>query len=220
MPDPAPEPTALAPLFDHTLLRIGATEDDVREQALLARKLGVAGFCIAPGWVSLARDLLAASPVAVVTVVAFPHGAATTAVKVFETQDAVVRGADEIDVVTDLGRLRAGAYDAAGEDLAEVVRAAAPRPVKAILETAILDADGMRRAAEMAERAGARFVKTSTGFGPGGATPAAVATLREAVGDRLGVKASGGIRTLAEARAMLAAGASRLGASATASILA
>jgi deoxyribose-phosphate aldolase len=217
--DPTLDRHALAATIDHTLLKAGATEAEIREHVLEARALGVAGACVPPRWVPVARELLDGTAVKVVTVVAFPLGASLTRVKVLEAKEAVRQGADELDVVADLGLLRGGRYDAVLRDLAAVVEAGDDRPVKAILETALLDPTGIRRAAEVAERAGVRFVKTSTGFGPGGATVEAVRLLRRTVGDRLGVKASGGIRTLEAARAMLEAGADRIGTSSTAAIL-
>jgi deoxyribose-phosphate aldolase len=218
--DPTLDPNDLAARVDHTLLRAGATEEEIRGHVAESRAMGVAGACIAPCWVGVARELLEGTAVKVVTVVGFPLGSSTTRSKVVETEEVVRRGADEIDAVVHLGMLRAGRFDAVARDLAEVVQAAGAVPVKAILETVLLDETGIRRGAEVAERAGARFVKTSTGFGPGGATVAAVRALRTAVGDRLGVKAAGGIRTLERALSMLAAGADRLGTSATAPILA
>lgn len=217
--DPTLDADALAARIDHTLLAPEATPDEVRRFAAQARSLGVAGACVAPIWVPLVAETLGGTAVKVVTVVGFPLGFQTAAAKAFETKDAVRNGADEIDMVLSRGPLRAGRLDPIQQEIRGVVEAADGLPVKVILETAALTETEVRRAAEVAERAGATYVKTSTGFGPGGATVAIVRFLRHVVGDRLRIKASGGIRTLEDARAMLAAGADRLGTSASAAIL-
>jgi deoxyribose-phosphate aldolase len=217
--DPTIDAHALAARIDHTLLRADATDVQVRGLATEARSFGTAGACAAPSYVPLLAEVLAGTAVKVVTVVGFPLGFSSRTVKAFETAEAVRRGADEIDVVAHLGLLKAGRWDAFQADLKDVVQAAEGRAVKAILETALLTPEEVRRAAEAAERAGVAFVKTSTGFGPGGATVEVVMLLRRVLGERVRIKASGGIRTLAQARALLAAGADRLGTAATAAIL-
>ena len=175
---------------------------------------GFAGVCVNPLFVPRCRDALHASAVRVVTVIGFPLGAGLTRIKVLEAELAVADGAAELDMVMRLGAALSGDWPAVQADVHAVVEAAQGRAVKLILETAVLDDAQKARACEIALGAGAAFVKTSTGYGPGGASEHDVRLLRAAVGDRLGVKASGGIRTAAQARALLAAGADRLGTSA------
>jgi len=211
---------ALAQLIDHTLL--AATADASRIDALCdeAGAHGLFSVCVHPCWVPRAAAALAGGGVRVCTVVGFPLGANASAIKAAETQRAIADGADEIDMVLNLGWLAGGDDDAVEADIAAVVGAAEGRIVKVIVEIAHLDEAAIRRACGCAVRAGASFVKTSTGFGPGGATVEAVALMREVVGESIGVKASGGIRDASAARAMIAAGASRIGASASLKILA
>lgn len=211
--DPTIDAAALAARIDHTLLRPDATEADVRRVAAEARAHGFAGVCVAATWVSAVASVVRGTAVKVVSVAGFPLGASPRSVKALEAKEAVRLGADEVDAVIHLGYARSGLWDAVLQDLHGVVEAADGRPVKAILETSLLGSEEIRRAAEVAERAGAAFVKTSTGFGPGGATVEVVRLLRAAVGNRLRVKASGGVRTLDQALALLAAGADRLGTS-------
>ncbi len=208
---------ALAALIDHTILRPEATRDEVLSVADEAAELDCASVCVAPVHLPLGDR-----GVRVCTVVGFPSGAHSTAAKAAEAELAAGAGASELDVVVHLGSLRAGAWDAVTAELA-AVRAVVPSPlvVKAILESALLSEDELVRACRCAEDAGCDFVKTSTGFSPaGGATVEAVRTMGATVGRRLGIKASGGIRTTEQALAMLEAGATRLGCSATRAILA
>jgi len=206
---------AITPLIDHTLLKPEASRDAIEQLCREAIEFGFASVCVNPCWVSLVAELLAGSKVKVCTVVGFPLGATLTEIKAAETRAAVERGATEIDMVINLGSLRSGDDNAVQEDIAAVVETAHPRAiVKVILETALLSDDEIVRACELARQAGAEFVKTSTGFGPGGATAAHVALMRRTVGRAMGVKASGGIGSRAEAAEMIAAGATRLGASA------
>lgn len=208
-----------AALIDHTLLRPDATWQEAQAACRLAAELHCAAVCLSPRYVSLAAQELQGSEVKVCTVVAFPHGAETAAVKAFSAAQAVAEGADEIDMVLSLGALRAEEDEMLGAEI-RFVRTAMPQgTLKVILETGVLNASEIVRAALIAVASGADFVKTSTGFHGGGATPEAVALLRAAVGGLAGIKASGGIRTLAEAQAMLAAGATRLGMSRTAEVL-
>ena len=204
----------LAKYIDHTLLKADATVDDVAALCAEAAEHGFAAVCVNPVYVDLAAHLLAGTGVKVATVVGFPLGATFTEVKVLETRAAVLRKADEIDMVMNIGAAKAGQWDAVTEDIRQVVAAAEGRPVKVILETALLTADEKRRGCEASLAAGACFVKTSTGFGPGGATVEDVGLLKAVVGDRAGIKASGGIRTQEQVVAMLAAGATRIGTSA------
>lgn len=209
-----PDVARLAALIDHTLLKPEATRRDIQELCAEARELGFAAVCVNPVWVPLCHAALEESSVKVATVIGFPLGANESATKAVEADLAVREGADELDMVAALGHIRAGDWLHVSHDIAAVVRAAAGRPVKVILETALLDAGQIVRASETALEAGAAFVKTSTGFNAaGGATVQAVELMHRAVGSRLGVKASGGIRDCATALRMLAAGATRLGTS-------
>ncbi len=209
----------LAARIDHTLLKAEATSDEIRELCREAREHLFASVCVNPGFVALAADLLRGSSVKVCTVVGFPLGATTTFTKVAETKEAVANGADEIDMVINIGALKNGEDHLVEEDMREVVRAAAGRLTKSIFETALLSDDEVVRASRMAKRAGLDFVKTSTGFGPGGATAHHVALMRKTVGRSMGVKASGGVRDLEGAQAMISAGATRIGASASVKIV-
>ena len=211
----------IAALIDHTLLRPDAAAADMTKLCAEAQKYGFAAVCVNPCWVELAATELAGSPVNVCTVVGFPLGANATETKVFETRLALDQGAREIDMVINIGELKGKHEDAAGADIRAVVEAAHAKGaiVKVILETALLHDVEKAAACRIAQLAGADFVKTSTGFGPGGATVEDVALLRCAVGSRMGVKASGGIRTLEQLRNMVAAGASRIGASASVRIM-
>ncbi len=209
--------TALARLVDHTLLAPDATPDDVAAHVDAARRMGVLAVCVSPSMLPL-ED---AHDVVVATVVGFPSGKHHSDVKAAEAARAAADGADEIDMVIDLGAAKAGRLDLVEADIA-AVRAAAPRvTLKVIIESAALTDEQVVGACRAAEAAGADFVKTSTGFHPaGGASEHAVRLMAETVGDRLGVKASGGIRTREQAERMVAAGATRLGLSGTAAILA
>jgi deoxyribose-phosphate aldolase len=210
----------LARHIDHTVLRPDALQGDIERACQVARALGCAGVCVNPIHVALASRLLIGSSVLVVSVVGFPFGATYSAVKVLETELAVRDGADEIDMVLAIGQLRDDELDYVESDIAAVVRAAAGRPVKVILECGLLTDAQKRLGAEVAAKAGAAFVKTSTGFLGSGATAHDVTLLNQAVGTRLSVKATGGIRFFEDAVALLEAGASRLGASRTEAVLA
>ena len=208
----------LARMIDHTLLRPEATADDVGALCAEATELGVAAVCISPSLLPLTAPL--GPGIAVAAVVGFPSGAHPPAVKAREAELAVEAGATELDVVVNLGLVRAGDWTAVERDLAGVRRAAPEVVLKVIVESAVLTADELVQACRVAVSAGADFVKTSTGFHPaGGATAEAVRMMRAAVGDQVGVKASGGIRDAATALAMVEAGATRLGCSASRAIL-
>lgn len=218
---------ALAAVIDHTLLKPDAGPEAVTALCAEAERAGFASVCVNGAFVEIARrtiDLYAVPdhrrPVKVCAVVGFPLGAMGTAAKAFETAECVRAGADEIDMVLPVGLLKARLYKLVAADIAAVVQAAGRTPVKVILETALLTDDEKVRACMLAERAGAAFVKTSTGFAAGGAAAADVALMRRTVGDRLGVKASGGVRDRAGALAMIAAGANRLGCSSSLAIVA
>jgi deoxyribose-phosphate aldolase len=213
-------PAELARLIDHTLLDPKATTSAIDELCRVAQTHGLFSVCVNPCWVAHAKQRLQGTDVRVCTVVGFPLGANTTHIKAAEAAHAIVEGADELDMVMNVGWFLSGAHERVQDDIAAVVAAADGRLVKVILEIALLDLEGTARACELALAGGASFVKTSTGFGPSGATVQAVSTMRRVVGPTIGVKASGGIRNAATARAMLEAGASRIGASASAAILA
>ncbi len=210
----------VARLIDHTLLKPDATEEDIRRLCEEARRYGFASVCVNPSYVPLAARLLEGSEVAVCTVIGFPLGATTPTTKAIETRDAIANGATEIDMVINVGALKSGNDDLVRRDIQAVVDAARGKAlVKVILETALLSREEKIKACLLAKMAGADFVKTSTGFGPGGATVEDVALMREVVGPEMGVKASGGIRDLETAKAMVAAGATRIGASASVAIV-
>jgi deoxyribose-phosphate aldolase len=212
---------ALASLIDHTLLRADATAAEIRQLCAEARKYRFASVCVNPYWVPLAAAELSGSPVKVCTVVGFPLGANSTATKVAETQNAVHQGAAEIDMVINIGELKGGNYDAVRADIAAVGEVAhqGGAILKVILETALLDDRQKVIASTLAKETGAEFVKTSTGFSTGGATVHDVALMRATVGEAMGVKASGGIRSLEDLKKMTAAGATRIGASAGVKIM-
>lgn len=210
----------VAKMIDHTLLKPNATEDDIRKLCEEAKKYGFASVCVNPAYVALASKLLRGTGVKVCTVVGFPLGATTTTTKVIETRDAIANGATEIDMVINVGALKSGNNALVKRDIEEVVEAARGRAiVKVILETSLLTDEEKVRACLLSKYAGAHFVKTATGFGPGGATVEDVALMRKTVGNEMGVKASGGIRDLKTARAMIDAGATRIGASASVAIV-
>lgn len=210
----------LARMLDHSVLKPESTESDIRTGVDVVRAWRVGYFCVQPYWVKLAAGALADTESGIVSVVGFPHGADLAATKAGAAVSAVDDGAREIDTVLNFGALKSGAQSAAAADIARVVRAVPGIPVKVIIEAGALTDDEKRLACRLAVDAGAAFVKTSTGFHPGGgATVADVQLMRAVVGPHVGVKASGGIRTLAEACAMLAAGANRIGTSASAAIL-
>ncbi|WP_376791379.1 deoxyribose-phosphate aldolase [Thermoflexus sp.] len=212
---------ALAARIDHTLLRPEATPADIDRLCEEARRYGCAAVCVNPIYVARAVARLAGTSIKVATVVGFPLGASLTATKVAEAALALGQGAQEIDVVLPIGLLKAGEIDRVRADLQAVTATchAAGALCKVILETALLTPEEKTLAARLAVEAGADFVKTSTGFGPGGATVEDVALLRRVVGSSIGVKAAGGIRTAEQAIAMIEAGANRLGTSATVAIL-
>lgn len=205
----------LAKYIDHTILAPEATQSQVDQIIKEAKEYDFASVVVNPYWVSYVADKLKGTDVNTVTVIGFPLGANTTATKVFEAKDALQNGATELDMVINIGELKAGHDDAVLNDIKAVVEAghAENRYVKVIIETALLTDEEKVRACELSEKAGADFVKTSTGFSTAGAKVADVKLMKQTVGDRLGVKASGGIHTKAEAEAMIEAGATRLGAS-------
>lgn len=208
----------LAGRIDHTLLAADATMDRIERLCAEAAEHRFASVCVNTRWVPLAAESLRGSGVMVCTVVGFPLGAMSRRAKASEAQIAVEEGADEIDMVLDIGGLKSGDLAGAFEDMRAVASAAGTRPVKVILETCLLDDEQKVIACLLALRAGVAYVKTSTGFSTAGATIDDVSLMRAVVGDALGVKASGGIRTTADAEAMIVAGADRIGASASIAI--
>ena len=212
---------SLATYMDHTLLKPEATAADIDRIVAEARQYGTASVCVNPYWVTRVAAGLAGSGVKTCTVIGFPLGATSTASKVAETRDATAHGAQEIDMVINIGELKAGNDDAVRSDISAVANAThgAGALLKVIIETCLLSDEEKRRACELSVAGGADFVKTSTGFSTGGATTADITLMRETVGPELGVKASGGIRTLEAAEDMIEAGATRLGVSAAVSIL-
>jgi len=209
-------------MIDHTLLKPEATRAQVEQLCDEAKQYGFASVCVNPAHVRLCAQRLKGSPVKVCAVVGFPLGATLPEVKAFETQQALEAGATEIDMVINIGALKDKDADLVARDMAAVVRTAhaGNALVKVIIEATLLSDDEKTTACQLAQSAGADFVKTSTGFGPGGATVEDVALMRRVVGPMMGIKAAGGIRTLADAQKMMAAGATRIGASASVKIMA
>lgn len=207
-------------MIDHTLLKANATRAQIEKLCDEALEYNFASVCVNTCWVPLAHERLAGSEVKTCCVVGFPLGAMLTEAKAAETRLAVEAGADEVDMVINIGWLLDGEYDAVRDDIAAVVKAADGKCVKVIIEACLLTDEQKVKACELSVEAGATFVKTSTGFSTGGATVADVALMRKTVGDRCLVKAAGGIHTADEARAMVEAGADRLGCSAGIQIMA
>jgi deoxyribose-phosphate aldolase len=217
----APTDGRLAHLIDHTLLKADATQDQIAQLCYEARKYSFVSVCVNPTNVKLCAQLLEGSDVLVCTVVGFPLGATSTEVKVFEAQQAIRDGATEVDMVINVGALKSRDYELVERDIASIARAchAGNAILKVIIEAALLTDEEKVVACQLAKVAGADFVKTSTGFGPGGAAVEDVALMRRVVGPTMGVKAAGGIRTYEDAQKMIAAGASRIGASASVKIM-
>jgi deoxyribose-phosphate aldolase len=214
-----PDKAVLAGLIDHTVLKPDATSADIVRACKEAIEHRFATVCVNSRFIPLATQNLAGSAVKPIAVVGFPLGAASTASKAFETREAIRDGAREIDMVLAIGALKEKDYAYVSRDIAEVVKASQGHPVKVILETALLTLDEKIKACTLAKDAGASFVKTSTGFGPGGATAEDIALMRKTVGPEMGVKASGGIRTREDALKMIEAGANRIGASSSVAIV-
>ncbi|MDO8548524.1 MAG: deoxyribose-phosphate aldolase [Ignavibacteria bacterium] len=211
----------LAAKIDHTLLKPDATPDEIRKLCDEAAKFKFASVCINPGYVSLCSNLLKGTGVKVCSVIGFPLGSTTTEVKRFEAEQAIQNGADEIDMVMNVGQHKQGNYEYVFNDINQVVLTAKKNMVicKVILETALLTDEEKIKACAICKKAGADFVKTSTGFSKGGATVGDIALMKYVVGSSIGVKASGGIRSKEDAQAMIASGADRIGASASVKIV-
>lgn len=208
-----------AAMIDHTLLKANSTKDQVQQICEEAKQYGFASVCVNPTWVKFSSEQLAGTEVKVCTVIGFPLGATTSAVKAFETKDAIANGAGEIDMVINIGALKDANYDLVREDIKAVVDAANGTLVKVIIEACLLTDEEKVKACELSVEAGANFVKTSTGFSTGGATAEDIALMRKTVGPDLGVKASGGVRSLEDMQLMIENGATRIGASSGVAIM-
>lgn len=201
-------------MIDHTLLKPESTREQIKSLCDEALEYNFKSVCINPFWVSYANDILKDSEVSVCTVIGFPLGANTTSMKATEAREAILNGADEVDMVINVGLLKSKEYDLVEEDIKAVVEESKDKIVKVIIETCLLSDEEIVKACEISMKSGADFVKTSTGFNSAGAKAQDVNLMRKTVGDTLGVKASGGIRDLKTAREMIENGASRLGVSA------
>ncbi|MBD8522090.1 MULTISPECIES: deoxyribose-phosphate aldolase [Lysinibacillus] len=209
-----------ARMIDHTLLKAEATKEQIEKLCAEAKQFNFASVCVNPTWVKQSSELLQGSEVLVCTVIGFPLGANTPAVKAFEVKDAIANGANEVDMVINIGALKDKNYDLVQADIAAVVEAAKGSAlVKVIIESCLLTDEEKVKACELAVAAGADYVKTSTGFSTGGATAADIALMRKTVGPDLGVKASGGVRSLEDMKSMVEAGATRIGASSGVAIM-
>jgi len=212
-------PGDMAKLIDHTMLKPEATRDEIVKLCEEARKHRFASVCVNTTWVPLCKSLLAGTDVMVCCVVGFPLGAMSPNAKAYEAREAVRNGAKEVDMVINIGALKSGDYETVFEDICKVVKSSVPAGVKVILETSALDTEQKIIGCTLSKLAGAAFVKTSTGFGKGGATVEDVALMRRVVGGDIGVKASGGVRTAEDVLKMAQAGANRVGASASVAIV-
>ena len=209
----------LARMIDHTLLEADAKECEVEKLCKEALEYNFASVCVNPSMVEKAYSMLKDSEVKVCTVIGFPLGATTTEVKAFETEDVIKKGATEVDMVINVGKLKEGNLEYVKKDIEAVVNAAKGKALtKVIIETCLLNDEEKVTACKLSKEAGADFVKTSTGFSTGGATKEDIKLMRETVGENIGVKASGGVRSLEDAMAMIENGASRIGASASIAI--
>lgn len=207
-------------LIDHTALKPNTNKESILKLIAEAKTYDFASVCVNPCWVALAHQELKNTDVKVCTVIGFPLGANTTEVKVFETKDAIEKGAQEIDMVINIAMLKDKEYDYVENEIHQIVEAAKDKTiVKVIIETCLLTDEEKIKACELSQKAGADFVKTSTGFSTGGATVHDIALMRKTVGAEMGVKASGGVHTHEEALAMVEAGATRIGASAGVKLL-
>ncbi|QSZ28408.1 deoxyribose-phosphate aldolase [Aceticella autotrophica] len=206
----------IAKMIDYTLLKSNATDNDIKKLCTEAKEYNFASVCINPVYVNFAKNLLERSDIKVCTVIGFPLGANTIKTKTYEAKDAIKNGADEIDMVLNIGRLKSGDFDYIEKEIKAVVKESKALKnviIKVILENCYLTDEEKIRACEIVVHSGADFVKTSTGFGIGGATIDDVRLMRKTVGDNFGVKASGGVRTSEDARLMIKAGANRIGTS-------
>ncbi|QQZ10819.1 deoxyribose-phosphate aldolase [Heyndrickxia vini] len=204
----------IAKMIDHTLLKPEATQQQIQTLCEEAKEYSFASVCVNPAWVALAAEKLKGTDVKVCTVIGFPLGATTSETKAFETKNAIDNGATEVDMVINIGALKSGDYDLVEKDIRAVTSAAQGKALtKVIIETCLLTEEEKVRACELSVKAGADYVKTSTGFSTGGATVEDIALMRKTVGPDKGVKASGGVRSPEDAQNMINAGATRIGAS-------
>ncbi|MED3548934.1 deoxyribose-phosphate aldolase [Cytobacillus praedii] len=212
--------TNVAKMIDHTLLKADATKEQIEKICAEAKEYNFASVCVNPTWVKRSAELLKGTDVKVCTVIGFPLGASTPETKAFETKNAIENGATEVDMVINIGALKGGDNELVESDIRAVVNAAKGKALtKVIIETCLLTEEEKVRACELSVKAGADFVKTSTGFSTGGATAEDIALMRKTVGPAIGVKASGGVRSAEDAELMIKAGASRIGASSGAAIV-
>ena len=211
--------TSINTYIDHTLLKPESTQEQIKQLTDEAKAYHFASVCVNPTWVAYAKEQLKDSDVKVCTVIGFPLGATTSQTKAFETQDAIANGAEEVDMVINIGKLKSKQYDEVEDDIRAVVEASGDKLVKVIIEACLLTNDEKVKACQLSVAAGADYVKTSTGFSLHGATIEDVALMRQTVGPDIGVKAAGGARSLADAEAFIAAGATRIGTSAGVAIV-
>lgn len=211
--------TSINTYIDHTLLKPESTQEQIKQLTDEAKAYHFASVCVNPTWVAYAKEQLKDSDVKVCTVIGFPLGATTSQTKAFETQDAIANGGDEVDMVINIGKLKSKQYDEVEDDIRAVVEASGDKLVKVIIEACLLTDDEKIKACQLSVAAGADYVKTSTGFSLHGATVEDVALMRQIVGPDIGVKAAGGARSLADAEAFIAAGATRIGTSAGVAIV-
>jgi len=213
------EVTWISKYIEYTLLDFGIRNEDVERICLEAKQYGFLGVCIPPSFIGVARDVLSDTDILIVSVVGFPLGSTTTRVKVMEASDCIDMGADEVDMVMNVGGFLDGCYKEVGEEIAEVVGIISPHPLKVIVETPLLTTEQKKEAAEMVSDYGARFIKTSTGFHGMVTSADDVRLLRDILPSRVGVKASGGIRGFYSANEMLSAGADRIGTSTSSGVI-
>lgn len=200
-------------LIDHTLLKPDATKEEIKKLCQEAAQYDFASVCVNPGWVSYCKEQLKGTRVNVCTVIGFPLGATSTQAKVLETTAALLDGCDEFDMVINIGKLKDGEYEYVEDEIAQLKKVVGNHVLKVIIETCLLSDEEKVKACQLAKKAGADFVKTSTGFSKGGATVHDVSLMRETVGPEMGVKASGGVKTKEELLDMVKAGANRIGTS-------
>ncbi|MFE8696739.1 deoxyribose-phosphate aldolase [Cytobacillus sp. FJAT-53684] len=212
--------TNVARMIDHTLLKADATKEQIEKICVEAKEYNFASVCVNPAWVKVSAEILQGTEVKVCTVIGFPLGASTPETKAFETKNAIENGATEVDMVINIGALKGGDLELVERDIRAVVDAAKGKALtKVIIETCLLTEEEKVTACELSVKAGADFVKTSTGFSTGGATAEDIALMRKTVGPDIGVKASGGVRSAEDAEMMINAGATRIGASSGAAIV-
>lgn len=209
----------LAKLIDHTLLKPDAKEDDIKKLCEEAIKYKFYSVCINPCYIELAKNFLKNSDIKICTVISFPLGASTTTIKIIEALEAVKIGADEIDMVMNIGMFKSKKYDYIYEEISSIKKVIKDKILKVIIETAILNDEEKIKASEIVKKSGADFVKTSTGFSQGGATKEDILLIRKVVGDNFGIKASGGIKSYEQAIELINAGATRIGSSSSVKII-